>query len=287
MNRLHSTSTHLQRSSGLQLISFLSGKGGVGKSILSFNFAERLAAIGMQVLLVDADFSTGNIHILANVPCERGIGHFLSGEMSLKEAVTPVTDNFDILGSTWQGSAPVQSDVSGAASMVERLREQASGYDVVLIDHSSGISEASTVIAHGSNINVLVMVPELTSISDCFGLVKTLVTANRNIDCRLLVNRTISAEETDQVQGKFLALTEQFLNFAPRFLGHINQNDLFRNSVAAQKPLSEVDSEGLVSGSLTDLSCQLLGVVAPTREGIDPQPTMEVNELEATADIRE
>ena len=76
------------------------------------------------------------------------------------------------------------------------------------------------------------------------------------------------------MQGKFLAMTEQFLDFAPRYLGHIDQNDLFRNSVAAQKPLSEVDSERLVSDSLTGLSCQLLGVVAPTRIGIDPHPDL-------------
>ena len=94
MNRLH-----LVRNSGVpnpvgtaRLISVLSGKGGVGKTMLALNLAERICCLGYRVLLVDADFTAGNIHVLANVQCQVGVEGFVSGKLTLREAITPVND---------------------------------------------------------------------------------------------------------------------------------------------------------------------------------------------------
>ncbi len=77
------------------LISILSGKGGVGKSVVAFNLAENLASGGAKVLLVDADLGTGNIHVLANLNSEYGIREFADGRLSLAEAVLPFARNLD------------------------------------------------------------------------------------------------------------------------------------------------------------------------------------------------
>ena len=45
-----------------RIVSILSGKGGVGKSVLSVGLAEQLALMGRRVLLVDADHGCGNLH---------------------------------------------------------------------------------------------------------------------------------------------------------------------------------------------------------------------------------
>ena len=66
------------------MISILSGKGGVGKTVIAFNLAERLSTAGLRVLLVDCDFACGNSHILANVRPEYGLGNYLAGQLSLK-----------------------------------------------------------------------------------------------------------------------------------------------------------------------------------------------------------
>jgi len=75
---------------GPRLVSVLSGKGGVGKSILAFNLAERLAALGLRVLAVDGDVYGGNLHILANRACAVGIGEFIDRRLSLAECRTPL-----------------------------------------------------------------------------------------------------------------------------------------------------------------------------------------------------
>ena len=54
-------------------MSLLSGKGGVGKSVLAFNLADQLAGLGYRVLLVDADFALGSLHVLANLNVTCGL----------------------------------------------------------------------------------------------------------------------------------------------------------------------------------------------------------------------
>ena len=275
-------------SDGPRVISFLSGKGGVGKSVLSFNAATILAATGgRKVLLVDADFTAGNVHILANRCCEYGIGHFMGGHVPLGEAVTEAGCNLDILASMWNGPAVDQADVTTSATAMKRLREQGGQYDFILVDHSSGISSAATVMAHGSDINVLVLVPELTSISNCYGLFKTLLEANSNIDCRLLLNRAMAVEDAEYIQNKFLALTEKFLGQVPPFIGYLFEDDLYRRSIASQKPILEIDSNSQAVQRLRALCAGLTGDQNGPAGRINNTTQREINNNKALADIRE
>jgi len=270
-----------------RVVSFLSGKGGVGKSVLSFNMADRLAGLGRRVLLVDADFGFGNIHLLANKQCDYGIGHFMAGQLSLKEAVISINGNFDILASVRKGPAFEQVTVSESAGMVQRLTEQGRNYDLILIDHGSGISEAATIIANGSDLIMLVMVPELTSISDAYGLYKLLLETNSDITCGVLLNRTGTDEDEDYISKKFGALTERFLGRVPMFLGSIAENELFRKSIAAQKPVAAIDTDSVVVQPLTELCRQLCRVLFESVERLQLSQEKTINNIKATADIKE
>ena len=49
---------------GMQIIPVASGKGGVGKSLLSANLAIALGQAGKRVLLVDLDLGASNLHLV-------------------------------------------------------------------------------------------------------------------------------------------------------------------------------------------------------------------------------
>ena len=270
-----------------RVVSFLSGKGGVGKSILSFNIAERLSKLGRKVLLVDADFGFGNIHLLANKHSDYGTGHFMTGQLSLKEAVITFNDNFDILASIGHGPAFEQISVSESAGLVERLTEQSRDYDLILIDHSSGISKAATIIANSSDLNLLVMVPELTSISDAYGLFKLLLETNSKITCGVVLNRAGSDEDEEYISKKFGALTERFLGRVPMFLGSIADHELFRKSIASQKPVAAIDTDSVVVQPLTELCRKLCRVLLEPAKRLQLSQVKTINNIKATADIKE
>ncbi len=288
MNRLRLTQPAPKR--GIQtppIISVLSGKGGVGKSVLAFNLAERAAAQKTSTLLVDADFSGGNLHILANCACGVGIAEFIDRGFSLNETITPVTDNLDLLGASHRYVDPENWSAATVARILARLRREAACYDLIVIDHSSGKSHTATLTAHGSDINLLAVVPELTSISDCYGLFKHLQDAPTSIDCRLLINRIESAEEADYLHKKFGAMTERFLGQSPRCAGFVFEDAVVRQAVGAQKPLSAINSESPVTAALSRMA---QGLIRDLTHGVDrtanPIETSD-NVNPAAADIRE
>lgn len=281
MNRLT-----LVHGGGMRVISVLSGKGGVGKSIISYNLADRLTSLGRRVLLVDADFSSGNLHILANVRCDVGVRQFVAGDLSLAEAVTRVNDHIDLLASSWSGSVIDDFGVMPTANLVRMIREQSGGYHHVIVDHGSGISKAATVMAHASDINLLIVVPELTSIADAYGLYKFLVQANHSIDCRLLLNRCQSDDEAGYIERKFTALSERFLNLAPSVIGFLPESDRVRTALGRQAPLSQVDEQSPVCQTLTKIAGLLGGNERALATRSVSAVEMEDKENPATADIK-
>lgn len=276
-----------QMLTGPKIISVMSGKGGVGKTVVACNLAERISSLGYKVLLVDADYNFGNVHILTNTVVYHGLGLFASGQLSLKEALTKLTDRLDILAADPGGNSIDPYDAVTAATVMKRLRRESRGYDFIIIDHSSGKSATATVMACESDMSLLIVVPELTSIADCYGLYKHLVESKPDIAVGLLINRVISAEEADYIHEKFNALTERFLNRILSYLGHLPEDEIVKESISSQKLIASLSVDSVVAQSLTKIGQFLFQKVFSSTEAgqITSQRTINVNP--AVADIRE
>ena len=78
--------------SKMQIIPVASGKGGVGKSLLSANLAIALGQSGKKVVLADLDLGASNLHlVLGQQAPKQGLGTkifklILSREKNTKEA---------------------------------------------------------------------------------------------------------------------------------------------------------------------------------------------------------
>ncbi len=74
----------------MQIIPVASGKGGVGKSLLSANLAIALGQAGKKVILVDLDLGASNLHlVIGHQAPKKGLGTYLSGQSSFEDIVTP------------------------------------------------------------------------------------------------------------------------------------------------------------------------------------------------------
>lgn len=280
MNRLQG---YMGANTRPRLISILSGKGGVGKSVLALNLAERLAETGRRVLLVDLDLSGGNLHILANVTAQAGLSAYLSGALPLGATLTPLSDQLSLLANNEPLTVTEYPNGGQAARLAHRLRTDTARYDLVLCDHASGVSEFATEIAGASDLNLLVAVPEVTSISDCYGLWKYFCGMNRTITGRLLINRAENDNEAQYVAHRLAALTEQFVGRPLEMLGFIPEDSSLRQAVAAQCPVAAIAPESVVIQKLNDITRLLVGGPQTTKATALNQ-TINVNA--ATADIK-
>ncbi|MEW6050495.1 MAG: AAA family ATPase [Candidatus Zixiibacteriota bacterium] len=269
-----------------RLISVLSGKGGVGKSIIAMNLADQLSRAGHRTLLVDADFSSGDLHILSNRRNDIGVAQVITGQLSLREAVSSATDSFDLLAATGHRELADGNAIAATASFIQLLREQTSSYEFVILDHGSGVSDQAAVLAHASDLNVLVLLPELTSIADAFGLFKHVLAAHDELDCRFLVNRVVSAEEAEYIRQKFMAVTDRFLGRAPEYLGSIPEDSQVRASVAAQAPLAAVTPGAPASIAIRSVSNELVDCLTVHGKSTRLSYFNASNKTTAPADIR-
>jgi len=240
-----------------RIVSVISGKGGVGKSVIAYNLAERLVALGLRVLLIDTDFSSGNLHILANCICDVGIKQYITGELSLQKAITKLAPNFDLLAAPPTGTNTELFNISTIIKSMKQLRRETAQYDFVIIDHSSGISQTASIIAVASDLNLLVIIPEITSIADGYGLYKHLLSLNPKVACRLLINRIADNNEIKFVSLKLSAVTEQFLAHPLISIGAIPDDDAVRRGVAGQTTLAAIDAASPALKALTKLAEKL------------------------------
>ena len=286
MNRLKTTLREPGRSvaKGVTMVSILSGKGGVGKSVIAFNLAERAAAAGRKTLLVDADFCCGNLHILANVDPGNGLDAFAAEQNNLTDAVCRYNDKLDILARSTNGPLESLQEITQVAEFAGRLRRQAIGYDLVILDQGSGISNTATLLASTCDTNLIVLIPELTSISDCFGLCKFLYQANQALEARILINRAGSDHEAEYIWTRFAAMAEQFMGQVPSLAGHLLEDEAVLKAVAAQRAIADLSAETNVVQALTGIVADLGGVPRAIDSRIS---THAINSTTATADIRE
>jgi MinD-like ATPase involved in chromosome partitioning or flagellar assembly len=136
-------------------------------------------------------------------------------------------------------------------------------------------------------MNLLIVIPELTSIADCYGLFKHLIEAKPDLACTLLVNRTASAEEAEYIHEKLNALTERFLNQVPSYLGNLPEDEIVKESVSSQKLIAHLSDGSAMTQSLTGIAQTLLQKVSPPTEGSPMAGPKSINVNPAAADIRE
>ena len=270
----------------MQIISVLSGKGGVGKSVIAFNLAERLSADG-SVLLVDADVYTGNAHILANTNCEYGWHEYVNGQLTIQEAVTKVTPSLYLLASPKSPTVGEEAGAGDVARAIERLRRDGRAFQYVIVDHPSGVSETAIVIAQASDLNLLVVLPELTSISDAYGLFKHLYEANSILSAALLVNRCETSGDGEFIRQKFGAVAERFIGKSPEFLGHLSEDSAWRKAVASQTAVALAAPESIAAKELNVLCQNLRNISGKAPQGSGDRSSKPTNYQPAQADIRE
>jgi flagellar biosynthesis protein FlhG len=201
-----------------RVISFSSGKGGVGKTTLAANLASLWAKEGKRVLLIDGDWALGKLSILFGAKPQWTVEQVVRGETSLSEAVTPVTPQLSLLASP---SGVVGFEEMGEADRqmlffeMEALRDR---YDLILFDHSSGVHWGVLAFAAAAHQHVIVTTPEPTSYTDAYAIMKLLSKRFAIRDFGLVVTMADNLAGTDRVMSRFVDITRGQLDVRVQLL---------------------------------------------------------------------
>jgi len=159
----------------MRIIPIASGKGGVGKSLVSANLAVSFAQAGKRVILADLDLGASNLHlVLGHHAPKLGIGTYLN---NTKSNFADVITETDIRGLRF---IPGDNEIPGTANLstnqrkelVKELLNLQNDADILILDLGAGTHQSILDFFLLSNHGIVVSAPAVTAVLNAYVFLK-------------------------------------------------------------------------------------------------------------------
>ncbi len=233
-----------------KVVSFSSGKGGVGKTSLVANMGALLARSGKRVLLIDGDWSLGKLKLTLGVKTTWTLDQVLKGEVELKDAISKVSENLYLLASP--------NGVLGFEELTEIERNQLffeiegleDEYDFVFLDHSSGIGLDVLHFAAAAHEHLILTTSEPTSYTDAYAIMKLLSKRFAVRNFKLMVTMSHNLPESWGIIERFAEVARTKLDVRVKIVDVLDFDPRVSESIRAAKLFVNQFPESVLSRKL-------------------------------------
>lgn len=146
----------------MSIITFINQKGGVGKSILSFNIGAMLSFNKKKVLFIDLDAQSTltDMAIPSTVPYQATLFDVLKSKMDIKKAIVH-TENYDILpGDIQIASLEHKLDKTVLKKIIEAVSND---YDYIILDCPPALGMMNITALYAADKIISVVKPDIVS----------------------------------------------------------------------------------------------------------------------------
>jgi MinD-like ATPase involved in chromosome partitioning or flagellar assembly len=234
-----------------RIISIASGKGGVGKTSFTLNFAWRLAMKGKRVCLLDADLGMANIDVILNLNPTYTLDNVLFEDVPMEKALIEFTGNLDII--------PGGSGVARMAALNRAQRERLftefgklNGYDYLLIDNSPGVIPSVISFCVPSKEVMVIVTPEATALTDGFALIKVLYENGLSHPPLLIVNKSTQKMALN-IFERMRSAAKKHLGKGIIFLGGVPNDPRFQEEFRHHIPVTGLFPSSAVTAAIDSM----------------------------------
>lgn len=150
-----------------EVITFTSGKGGVGKTTTTANVGVGLSLLDKKVVLVDTDIGLRNLDVVMGLENRilYNLVDVLTGKCRLKQAL--IRDkrypNLSMIPSSCSSDGKDSLNPKQMTALIEELRQE---FDYILIDSPAGIDDGFRLATIGADRIIVVTTPQIAAIHD-------------------------------------------------------------------------------------------------------------------------
>lgn len=220
--------TKTQKTIKSHIIAIGGGKGGTGKSLITSSLGICLSNRGNNVLLIDADLGTANLHTFLGLePPEVGLSEFLSNKKLNLSGIINRTEinNLNLISGA--------KDMIGIANLSYKQKEKLLtnikklNYNYILLDLGPGTYFNILDFFLISNCGILITSPEPTSIENTYRFTKSILfrylrTAIREKEVKHLIENGVSQRKGKKFESVF-DLVDAIEKIEPRLGGIIEK----------------------------------------------------------------
>jgi flagellar biosynthesis protein FlhG len=221
----------------IKVVSFTSGKGGVGKTNLIVNTSLELLRRGKKVLLIDSDLGLANVDVVLGLAPKYNLHHLFSGEKTIEEIMVDGPNGLKIL--------PASSGIQEMTNLTNEERfgflnavEQTGNFDYIMLDTGAGISDNVLYFNSSAQDIFVIITPEPTSLTDGYAIIKVLNTKYKINRFKIITNMVKTRLEGEQVFERLSKVASHFLNVGLDFAGFVYKDSTITQSVVKQTPFS-------------------------------------------------
>jgi len=215
-----------------QVVAVISGKGGVGKTLIATNMAATLADTGRKVLVLDADIGFTNADILLGAFPKFSIKDLVNRACSIDDLVTHTNYGVDLV--SLGGDV---SDVLAVSDLVLKdftthFLKLLDNYEIVVMDMPPGFSEAYMPFLALVDDFIIMSTVEPTSIVNTYTIVKLLsIKGIGGESIHLVANMVQDVKEATKLMSRFSEVVERFVNNRVSSVTIIKDHPLVERSI--------------------------------------------------------
>lgn len=218
-----------------RVLSFSSGKGGVGKTHTVTNVGIALAAMGSSVLILDADLGLANVDVLLNLKPKGNLYDVLQGRAKIDDIILEGPGGVSIIPAA-SGVDDLQALNAGAKLfLLQEIERIAYRFEYLLIDTPAGIGSDVLYFNSAAEDVVVVINGEPTSLTDAYALIKVLSASCGERRVSVVVNNVATKADAQRAFTKLSSAVERFLRVEVRLVGWIPTDPAVRDCVMQQR----------------------------------------------------
>lgn len=251
-----------------RVLAVTSGKGGVGKSNFTLNFALALIEQGKSALIIDVDLGFANIDILFGHAPRETIAGMLDKQLAIEDVIERGPLGLQLIAGGQGFSGLFELNADKMKRFMEQLGSLQGKVDFVLLDTGAGLSENNMRFLLAADEVLLVTTPEPTSVTDAYSVVKMMHAKDSDLAIRLVVNQCTDGKEGRQTAENFAEVAQRFLDKDIRTLGILPSDLHVPQAVKKQEPFLLAHPGSSASKAMRTLAAQYLELPSPFKIGL-------------------
>ena len=258
-------------------LAIMSGKGGVGKTNLSLNLSYALNTGGNSLLLMDCDLGLANLDVLLGISPESNMQDLFISGAKPSDIVIPIEKGkkFDILPAASGVPELVDMDEDMQEMLFSKLTDLVGKYQFLVLDLGAGINGTVISFAAMTQMRIVVITPEPTSLTDSYALIKVLHSQHNVSDFNIVVNQATNAKEAKSTFDRLNMACEKFLNIKLNNMGFVRYDPSVTEAVRRQVPFIKFAPKSDASRDILNIAVKIQRIRMDNMDKLSEKPVIK------------